>query len=50
VSSAITLHVRKRSGDNTHHVVEAAFKGVSRSLRNAVRVEGDAVPSTKGSL
>ena len=50
VSSAITLHVRKRSGDNTHHVVEAAFKGVSRSLRNAVKVDGDAVPSTKGTL
>ena len=50
VSAAITLHVRKRSGDNTHHVVEAAFKGVSRSLRNAVKVEGDRVPSTKGSL
>jgi imidazoleglycerol-phosphate dehydratase len=50
VSAAITLHVRKRSGDNTHHVVEAAFKGVSRSLRAAVRVDGDAVPSTKGSL
>jgi imidazoleglycerol-phosphate dehydratase len=50
VSAAITLHVRKRSGENTHHVVEAAFKGVSRSLRAAVRVEGDAVPSTKGSL
>ena len=50
VSAGITLHVRKRSGDNTHHVVEAAFKGVSRSLRAAVRVEGTGVPSTKGSL
>ena len=50
VSAAITLHVRKRSGDNTHHVVEAAFKGVSRSLRNAVRIEGTGVPSTKGQL
>ena len=50
VSSAITLHVRKRSGENTHHVVEAAFKGVSRSLRSAVRVEGSGVPSTKGQL
>ncbi|MEO7556275.1 MAG: imidazoleglycerol-phosphate dehydratase HisB [Acidimicrobiales bacterium] len=49
-AAGITLHVRKRAGDNTHHVVEAAFKGVARCLRAAVRVDGDAVPSTKGSL
>jgi imidazoleglycerol-phosphate dehydratase len=49
-SAAITLHVSKRAGRNTHHVVEATFKGVARCLRDAVRVEGDAVPSTKGSL
>jgi imidazoleglycerol-phosphate dehydratase len=49
-AAAITLHVHKRAGDNTHHVVEAAFKGVARCLRDAVRVEGAAVPSTKGSL
>jgi imidazoleglycerol-phosphate dehydratase len=49
-AAAITLHVRKRSGRNTHHVLEASFKGVGRALRDAVRVEGDAVPSTKGRL
>ena len=49
-SAAITLHISKRAGRNTHHVVEATFKGVARCLRDAVRVEGDAVPSTKGSL
>lgn len=49
-SAGITLHVRKRAGENTHHVVEAAFKGVARCLRAAVRVEGTAVPSTKGVL
>lgn len=49
-AAAITLHVSKRSGRNTHHVVEATFKGVSRCLRDAVRVEGTTVPSTKGSL
>jgi imidazoleglycerol-phosphate dehydratase len=49
-AAAITLHVRKRSGDNTHHVIEASFKGVARSLRAAVRVDGDAIPSTKGVL
>jgi imidazoleglycerol-phosphate dehydratase len=49
-SAAITLHVRLKAGGNTHHVVEAAFKGVARCLRDAVRVEGTGVPSTKGSL
>ena len=49
-AAGITLHVRKKAGTNTHHVVEATFKGVARCLRDAVRVEGTAVPSTKGSL
>jgi imidazoleglycerol-phosphate dehydratase len=49
-AAAITLHVRRVSGRNTHHVVEATFKGVARCLRDAVRVEGDALPSTKGRL
>src|SRR3954467_6057627 len=49
-AAGITLHVRKRAGDNTHHVVEATFKGVARCLRVAARIEGGAVPSTKGTL
>jgi imidazoleglycerol-phosphate dehydratase len=49
-SAAITLHVRRAAGRNTHHVVEATFKGVARCLRDAVRIEGAAVPSTKGQL
>jgi imidazoleglycerol-phosphate dehydratase len=49
-AAGITLHITKRAGRNTHHVVEATFKGVSRCLRDAVRVEGSGVPSTKGSL
>lgn len=49
-AAGITLHVNKKAGVNTHHVVEATFKGVARCLRDAVRVEGTAVPSTKGSL
>ena len=49
-TAGITLHVRKKAGDNTHHVIEAAFKGVARSLRAAVKVEGADVPSTKGTL
>ena len=49
-SAAITLHLRLRSGKNTHHILEASFKGVARALRDAVRVEGGGVPSTKGVL
>ena len=49
-AAAITLHVTKRAGTNTHHVVEATFKGLARALRDAVRVEGTGVPSTKGTL
>jgi imidazoleglycerol-phosphate dehydratase len=46
----VTLHVRSVAGKNGHHVIEASFKGVARALRDAVRVEGDSVPSTKGTL
>jgi imidazoleglycerol-phosphate dehydratase len=46
----ITLHVRSISGKNGHHVIEASFKGVARALRDAVRIEGGGVPSTKGTL
>src|SRR6266576_1457711 len=46
----VTLHLRSLSGKNGHHVIEASFKGVARSLRDAVRIEGDDVPSTKGTL
>jgi imidazoleglycerol-phosphate dehydratase len=49
-SAGITLHVRRREGRNTHHVVEATFKGVARCLRDAVRVEGSGIPSTKGTI
>ena len=50
VASAITLHVTSVRGRNTHHLIEATFKGVARALRDAVRVEGSGVPSTKGVL
>ena len=50
MSSGITLHIVRRRGKNTHHIIEANFKGVARALRDAVRVEGDTLPSTKGTL
>ncbi|MGE0877903.1 MAG: imidazoleglycerol-phosphate dehydratase HisB [Acidimicrobiia bacterium] len=49
-AAAITLHVSLQNGDITHHIIEAAFKGLARCLRDAVRVEGNGVPSTKGVL
>ena len=49
-AAGITLHVRLVTGKNTHHVLEASFKAVARCLRDAVRVEGGGVPSTKGTL
>jgi imidazoleglycerol-phosphate dehydratase / histidinol-phosphatase len=38
------------TGENTHHMVEACFKGVGRALRQAIRREGAELPSTKGML
>jgi imidazoleglycerol-phosphate dehydratase len=49
-AAAVTLHVRLVTGKNTHHVLEASFKAVARCLRDAVRIEGAEVPSTKGTL
>lgn len=46
----VTLHIRSITGKNGHHVIEASFKGAARALRDAVRVEGEGVPSTKGTL
>ena len=51
-TAKITLHVRVISGRNAHHVVEAQFKSVARSLRAAVATDARVigVPSTKGTL
>jgi imidazoleglycerol-phosphate dehydratase/histidinol-phosphatase len=43
------LHISVR-GDNSHHMIESCFKGVGRSLRQAIRLEGAEIPSSKGSL
>lgn len=48
-----TLHIKQLAGSNSHHIVEAMFKGCGRALRQAVaadpRAEGE-IPSTKGLL
>jgi imidazoleglycerol-phosphate dehydratase len=51
-AAGLTLHLKSFSGENSHHIIEGAFKAVARALRQAVafdpRVTG--IPSTKGSL
>lgn len=49
-NAGITLHVNLRAGRNVHHIIEATFKGLARSLRDAVRIESSSIPSTKGTL
>ena len=50
-SAGITVHVEMIRGRNTHHVIEATFKGLARPLRDAVRIDdAGGVPSTMGDL
>jgi imidazoleglycerol phosphate dehydratase HisB len=46
-NARIGLHVES-TGDDAHHVAEAAFKATGRALRAAIRSESDVLPSTKG--
>ena len=48
-SLGASIHVRV-TGENDHHKTEACFKAFGRALRQAVKREGDALPSTKGVL
>lgn len=52
-AAGLTLHVRQLAGTNSHHIIEAAFKGVGHALRAAVAVDPalkGQIPSTKGTL
>lgn len=46
----VTLHVKKLYGKNTHHIIEGIFKAFARVLKKAVKIEGDEIPSSKGTL
>lgn len=46
----MALHLAVLYGENSHHMVEGLFKAFGAALREAVQVDGDAVPSTKGVL
>lgn len=52
-NARLTLHIRKITGTNSHHIIEGAFKSVGRCLRQAVAVDtafANEIPSTKGVL
>lgn len=49
----LTLHVKKIHGSNTHHIIEAIFKGLARAMSRACEIDDkfkDEIPSTKGAL
>ncbi|MEX0768669.1 MAG: imidazoleglycerol-phosphate dehydratase HisB [Microthrixaceae bacterium] len=49
-SAGLTLHLTLVRGKNSHHIMEASVKAFARALRDAVRIEGTSLPSTKGTL
>lgn len=49
----LNLHLRQLDGTNSHHIIEAMFKALGRTLRQAVAIDPDCrdeIPSTKGVL
>lgn len=49
----LTLHIKQLAGENSHHIIEGAFKSVARSIRTAVQIDSDfadEIPSSKGVL
>ena len=52
-AAGVTLHIENVYGDNSHHIIESCFKGLARSLREAIEIDKrvkNKVPSTKGVL
>ena len=52
-AAGITLHIENVYGDNSHHIIESCFKGLARSLKEALEIDKrikNSVPSTKGVL
>jgi imidazoleglycerol-phosphate dehydratase len=52
-NAGVTLHIATLYGVNSHHIAEACFKALARTLRTAIEIDqrqGDRIPSTKGSL
>lgn len=52
-NAGCSLHLRSLAGDNSHHIIEGAFKAAARAIKAAVKLDPDAadvIPSTKGVL
>jgi len=52
-SAGVTLHVENIYGDNSHHKIESCYKGLARSLKDALAIDKrikNSIPSTKGSI
>lgn len=48
-----SIHIRQMAGENTHHILEAVFKGMGRTLKMAAAIDprhAGEIPSTKGLL
>ena len=52
-AAGITLHIENIYGDNSHHKIESCYKGLARSLKDALAIDKrikNSIPSTKGSI
>jgi imidazoleglycerol-phosphate dehydratase/histidinol-phosphatase len=45
-NAGFTINIEAR-GEDDHHIIEAVFKGFARSLKQAVEITGDKIPSSK---
>lgn len=50
MNAGLTLHISVLYGENYHHIIEAVFKSFARALKNAVKITGTEIPSSKGWL
>ena len=52
-SAGVTLHIENIYGENSHHKIESCYKGLARSLKDALAIDKrikNSIPSTKGSI
>lgn len=49
-NARMNLHIRSLQGGNAHHVIESSMKALAKAMRAALTIDGDELPTTKGSL
>ena len=49
-NAEITLHIKVLYGENDHHKIEGIFKAFGRALKEAIRIETNSIPSSKGCI